>query len=528
MTRSLFPLAAVLIACGHGPNDTAASNATLPDIQLLVSSLDFGELQVGVDPAGTYTFAIHNQGTAPLHIDGFGFDDDDAPFSVLDHGEPLVTPGGSSWVELAFDPQRDGSWETTLHIDSDDPDTPRAGVALQGRGLAPQIIVTPESWEPESTWIGCGQYLGVTVWNTGSTDLHVLEVEFTSATTELDMESVTDANGQVPGLLTVEPNHGATLTTVLYTPTDEVSDSGYLTITSDDPQQAELVVPITADSELFGTNTDSFEQRDSASVDVVVALDRSHSMSAELERLPDAFVTLTELLAAQGSDFRLAITTADNGCVNGPDIWIDDSFTSAETEATIEDMINLGGTATSNTERAFMLLEGFLVETPSGGCNEDFVRDDAVLHLMGVSDADEDSVNSWSHYVSLFQGYKADADDLVIHALGGDYPSGCDGAEAYLGMYEATVATGGAFLSICDEDWSTSLELLADQMGPALSHFLLSAQPVEATISVQVQGITSTHWSYEAEGNQVIFEQDWVPEGGDTIEIAYHLQPECE
>ena len=45
----------------------------------------------------------------------------------------------------------------------------------------------------------------------------------------------------------------------------------------------------------------------------------------------------------------------------------------------------------------------------------------------------------------LFQGLKTNPDDVVFHAIGGDYPSGCGGNDAYTGMYEASVATGGLF-----------------------------------------------------------------------------------
>ncbi len=68
---------------------------------------------------------------------------------------------------------------------------------------------------------------------------------------------------------------------------------------------------------------------------------------------------------------------------------------------------------------------------------------------MHVSDEPEQSVNPYTYYVSLFQGMKADPDDVVIHAVAGDYPGGCGSASAGTGYYEATVATGGVFLSIC-------------------------------------------------------------------------------
>ncbi len=530
MIRSPIPtlVLPLLVACGVARDDSATPpQGGAPDIQLLVSALDFGEVEVGVDPAGTYTFAIHNQGDASLHIQSFGIEDELAPFEMLDPGVPLIAPGSSSMVGLAFDPQLDGSWVTTLRIDSDDPDTPTASVTLEGRGLAPQIIVTPQTWEPDTTWVGCTQQMALNVWNTGGSGLTILDVDLTSATTETSMAPVEDDNGHAQGLVTVPPGQGTQLTTVNYTPTDELVDTAYLTITSDDPQRGQTIVSIEAHGAVYGSTTDSFVQREWSTADLVVAVDSSSSMKEELAQLPAALAGFTETLAEQGTDYRVAVVTADNGCVNGPDSWVDASLSRAQAEAVFDTMIEGGDSARANTDRAFMLLEAFLRETPSGGCNEGFVRGDAVLHVMGVSDVQEDSVQDWPYYVSLFHSYKASPADLVVDAMGGDHPSGCDSATAYTSMYEATVATGGEFISICDEDWGDGFGSLAALMAPGRRHFPLTALPVDDTIAVEVNGLSSTHWTYYAENNELFFAQDRTPEPGDTVEITYALQPEC-
>ena len=56
------------------------------------------------------------------------------------------------------------------------------------------------------------------------------------------------------------------------------------------------------------------------------------------------------------------------------------------------------------------------------GCNYGIVREDAKLNFVAVSDEPEQSTNSYSHYISLFQSYKADPEDVIFHAIGGDYP----------------------------------------------------------------------------------------------------------
>ena len=96
-------------------------------------------------------------------------------------------------------------------------------------------------------------------------------------------------------------------------------------------------------------------------------------------------------------------------------------------------------------------------------------------------------------------------------------------------MYEATVATGGLFLSICATDFGSHLEELAEGSTTDLTSFELSDYPVEETIEVVVNGFTTTTgWSYNAVDNSIDFEQDYVPEGGSTIEVDYALQGDCD
>ena len=175
-----------------------------------------------------------------------------------------------------------------------------------------------------------------------------------------------------------------------------------------------------------------------------------------------------------------------------------------------------------NTERAFSLFEAALssANIKSGGCNDGFYREDATLSLVGVSDEPEQSVNPYTYYVSLFQSMKSDSDDVVMHAIGGDYPTGCSSASAYTGFYEATVATGGLFLSICATDFGTYLEALAEGSAADLTSFELTDFPVPDTIEVTVNGFPqNTGWTYDAASNTINFEEDYVPEGGSTIEV---------
>ena len=138
-------------------------------------------------------------------------------------------------------------------------------------------------------------------------------------------------------------------------------------------------------------------------------------------------------------------------------------------------------TLSGNTERAFTLLEAGLSQA-------DWLRDDASLHLVGISDEPEQSSGSYADYIAAFQALKDDPDLVTLHAIGGPLPSGCATADPYTGFYEATVATDGLFLSLCTSDWGGHLTALAEATTANLSSFPLTEWPVPDTIEVRVDG----------------------------------------
>ena len=317
-----------------------------------------------------------------------------------------------------------------------------------------------------------------------------------------------------------------------FAPLDEYQDIAYLQAYSNDPATPIARATQTGGGSLAGENTDLFEQPINGATDILFALDWSGSMSDNIGNVQSNFGVFVTTLASMDADYQVAVVTDDDGCIeypSGTQPWIDNTLALSDQQDIFDTMVN-DGSPGSNTERAFMLLEAALKTSniSTGGCNEGFYREDATLALVGVSDEPEQSTNPYSYYISLFQGLKSSSDDVVMHAIGGDYPGGCSGAEPYTGFYEATVATGGVFLSICATDFGSHLETLAEGSVSDLSSFELTAYPVVGTIEVTVNGIPSTiGWSYAATDNSIVFDDDYIPEGGSTVEVAYALPGDC-
>ena len=502
-----------------------------PDIAVNPISVDFGDV-LAYEPDSTAppaveskTVTITNEGQGDLHLDEIYLEDTTGPYSWTALSATLVPPGGEATFLVEFDPSTAGEVTNTVYIASDDPDEPLVEVDLFANGIAPVIQLNPQEYDFGTLYIGCDADEVFEVSNVGTADLVVSNIEFNTASEDLVYDLNEATNGALPW--TIRPGEVKQVT-VSNIPYDDFEDTAYLTVDSNDPYQARVLSTIEGNGELYGEGQDVYEQPIKGMTDIIFAVDRSCSMYDDLENVQNNFDAFVDTMETLDADYHVAATAEDNGCINGSDLYIDGTFDPADAKAAITAMINLGGSYGSNTERAFMLLEQCLANTGSGDCNDGLIRDDATLNLVGVSDEPEQSVNNYTYYVSLFQSLKDDPDQVIMHAIGGDYPSGCGSASAYTGFYEGTVATGGLFLSICATDWGSQLEALAEGSTADLSSFPLGQYPVPDTIVIEIDGTTTTRgWEYNPSTNAIDFDSDYVPEGGSTIVISYALFGDC-
>ena len=502
-----------------------------PCIEVTPASVAFEPIEVMVDPPQTEVITISNSCTGDLEIYDLALQNPDYPFNLGTIGTVLVPSMSSTDFTVTFEPPTSSAWNTKILIDSNDPETPTATVDLYGEGVAPVIEVDPESHDFGAPYIGCQLDQPYTVMNIGNADLEVDDFEFATGSTDFSFDSNPGVNGDLPFFLS--PGLGTDVY-VNYMGLDEFADTAFLTVESNDPWRPEVLVTAEGAASLYGKNLDVFEQAMKSSTDIIFTLDRSGSMYDDNALVVANFGTFINTMAGLDADYHVAVVVEDDGCVLGSDPYIDNTFSSSNAESTFETQADIYitlGHYGSNTERGFSLAEAGLksANIGSGGCNEGMYREDAFLSLVHVSDEPEQSVNPYTYYVSLFQSMKSDPDDVVINAVAGDYPGGCGSASPGTGYYEGTVATGGLFLSICATDWGSHLESLAEGSVSINDSFELTQLPVPETIEVTVDGIrTTTGWEYDATINSIVFERDHIPAGGSTIEVEYHLMPDCE
>jgi len=247
--------------------------------------------------------------------------------------------------------------------------------------------------------------------------------------------------------------------------------------------------------------------------DVLFAMDRSGSMLDVAAEFAALFPLFTETMDLYGVDFHTAVIVADDGCVAGSQLYVDASFGPAEAVFAITEQIN--GSFGSNTERGLTLLQAAYDEGVPGGCNHGLLRRVAGHHMVGITDEPEQSVNAWSTYV-------ANMDFPTVHAVAGDYPTGCGSAAAGTGWWEASQGTGGLFLSICNA-WDANLEALAIEIAESAlqSEFPIPGPAIPASIAVTVDGAVSADWVYLPAIRAVVFLPGSVPGDGSVVRISF-------
>jgi len=500
-----------------------------PDILVTPASVDFG--RIDAENSVTEIISVQNVGEGDLHILDIQLSDDaNGVYDIGAIGSILVPPDGTTSFAITFDPITAALENNSILIDSDDPDEPVTEVQLLGEGLAPIIDVSPAEYDFGQMYIGCEDSLPLVVSNLGNADLEVSGFSFNTAG-DLYFDADEANNGQLPWI--ISPNSSVEVF-IDYSPLDEFSDTSYLTtVSSDLTTPSNLTVQYGTGLE-YGRANDSFEQPINGSTDILFGLDWSCSMYDDIANVQANFSAFISTLASMDADYHVAVVVEDSGCILGGDSYIDNNMTESDQQAIFTDMIGTSANQGSNTERIFSLFESALSSNNrnNGGCNEGFYRDDAKLNLIAVSDEPEQSSNPYTYYTSLFQSLKQDTDDLAMHAIAADNPSNGSSTcgASYNSRYEdATTATSGIYLSICATDWGSHLETLAENASQDLSSFELTGTPVEETIEVTVDGITTVStWTYNQVDNTIDFEPDHVPEGGSTIDVEYTLMGNCQ
>ncbi len=476
------------LACGRYDGGIGVQRPTQEDLveEIAVApSLAFSALNSG--DAQTAEVLVTNVGTTVVDLVATTSGD---AFSVVEVTGRGVRPGESGAVTVQFAPLAPFEHRGTLTVS-----TALMGdtveVALTGLGTDPAIDVDPVTLGVAT--VGCEEAVGeMVVRNVGGQPLQL--TGFTSPSPFLWLEGSLGA--VAPGGQVGVPLH--------FVPGVAGPFSTDVVVTSDDPQTPSLSVHVTADAVWPGDVLTASFIAEARTTSVLIALDRSQSMDAELPILTPAFQALIDGIDGVLVDWRLGVVTGE-ACANGGVI---EPGTPGRELAFLE---ALSGEGSALTE-SLLALTASAVEAP---CNAALLIEGAPLQVVVVSDEPEQSGDPEG---SIDRIEAVVGDPWLVHISGVlDVYTVCgDGPDGYL---DAIADTNGVLLDVCA---ATLADHILDLLVPpayGVDTFLLPSLPVLGSIEVAVDSVPAS-FLYDAVVQGVRVAP--APPPGALVEVRWH------
>jgi len=274
--------------------------------------------------------------------------------------------------------------------------------------------------------------------------------------------------------------------------------------------------------------TDEFVQTPLPAVDILFVVDDTASMEQEQAALSDDFSALSADLATAGIRWQIGVVTTDMAADEAGELrgnpWILTPET-ASLGTRFSEMIQVG--TQGNADEAGLAAAILALQlTDAGEANAGFRRPNAGLHVIFVSDSDDNSdgylTDPVGEFLTLLDSQGTAAVPAVASSLVGDVPAGCVSVmgTAVAGFRYAEVAqtTGGAEVSICATDFSPILETLGEVSISYQRTFVLSAIPLADSVRVSIGGVgVEQGFEVDLEVGAITFDQPPAPEAAIVV-----------
>lgn len=271
------------------------------------------------------------------------------------------------------------------------------------------------------------------------------------------------------------------------------------------------------------TITETFRQEALPAVDLLFVLDRTGSMGPELAALANSAIALGLQLEAADLSWQLGVVGSEMSTDRAG--WLLGSPWIITTPADAGPHFDAIATeAVAQPEEAGIAAAIEALVEAEGGNNVGFRRSDASLHVIFVSDGDDESdpylagdpVDEMVARLALEaeNGLPARASAVVGDGSCNDTTRG----DRYIAVAEAT---GGDVVSICENTFAPIVSALSDGSIVLQDTFVLREQPASENFTVRVDDQAVGNWVYDAEANAVVF--DVPPSANAVIAISYRV-----
>lgn len=291
------------------------------------------------------------------------------------------------------------------------------------------------------------------------------------------------------------------------------------------------------------TQIDLLRQADGV-VDILWVVDDSGSMVNERRRLVGNFNRFVQELTALRVDFQMgviSIVSNDGGRLRGTPNII--SNRTPDPRAVFEANTTFPANR-SRWEQGLRMAEFALTgaNVAAGGPNAGFLRPNAALAIIVVTNEDDSSFGTTEYFGRTFRALKGKGNENLVSfsIIGGPVPNGCvppgeanfygSLAEASYRYTEVATRTGGIVGSICDVSFDQTLVRIAQALNTLKRVFPMTITPIVSSIRVTViDGASTTTvprddvrgWQYRADTNSIVFLGTYIPPPGATVRIEY-------
>jgi hypothetical protein len=300
-----------------------------------------------------------------------------------------------------------------------------------------------------------------------------------------------------------------------------------------------LVDPPLADA----VQIDLLRQSDGV-VDILWVIDDSGSMANERQRLVANFSRFVRELTSLAVDFQMGVTSIifdEGGRLRGTTKIITTRTPDPQAVFAVNTTFP---PSRSRWEQGLRMTQYALTapNTDATGPNAGFIRPNAALAVIAVTNEDDHSFGTTGYYARVLTSLKGRGNENLVtfSLIGGTLPNGCVppgeagfyGSSAEPGFRYADVATrtGGVIGSICDASFEQTLIRIAQALDTLKRAFPLSLVPIANSIRVSVIAGSRTiavpndpvlGFQYRPDTNSVVFLGTFIPPPGSTVRIDY-------
>ncbi len=278
-------------------------------------------------------------------------------------------------------------------------------------------------------------------------------------------------------------------------------------------------------------------------VDVLWVIDNSYeTMEIHQNRIARKMKAFYNGLRRNNANFRVAATTMDmslsgaRGDLVGSTPIVKKNTPNAVFK--LEQLLKRGGQG-ANAERGLLAMKTALTKEKNKGRSAQFLRDQALLVVVFVTD-DKDfstgTVDDYKNFLNTLKGQNTqNQQKWIVNYIGvidlQDPECTTYGSYSALGedYLELANSSGGVVESICSTDFTSYIDQINVRLKSVLSRYHLDSQPILDSLTVYINGVLIREdnvngWSYDEEKNIITLNGSAKPNPNDDVEIKYEIK----